>query len=142
MMPATASPTAGVLQPADPYAIFMRARSAVTAARYPDKIDYTIAISGLDGAQPRANHYRATSRPDEGVVDVAPLSQEEAAKPPPVPHGFNFAFTIGICSGRCETGSGTVVIPAGRSPAVPDLLGVPLLAPTYMFGLAYQRRFE
>ena len=114
----------------------MRARSAVTAARYPDKIDYTIAISGLDGAQPRANHYRATSRPDEGVVDVGPISQEEAAKPPPVPHGFNFSVTAtlyGILSIR---------IPMGRPPPSADLIGVPLLAPTYMFGLAYQRRFE
>ncbi len=126
----------------DPYTVFLRARSAVTAAHYPRRVDYTIAVAGLDGATPRGNHYRATSRPDENLVNVASISQEEAASPPPVPHGFNFAFTFGVCGGRCETGSAMVKIPAGHPSPSPDLLGVPLLAPTYMFGLAYQRQRE
>jgi hypothetical protein len=137
MAPATAAPPA-----LDPYATFLRARSAVTSAQYPYKVDYTIAVTGLDGATARGNHYRATSYPDENRVSVAPISQEEAASPPSVPHGFNFAFTIGICGGRCDTGSGSIVIPAGHPPPSPDLLGVPLLAPTYMFGLAYQRQSD
>jgi hypothetical protein len=112
----------------------------VTSAQYPYKVDYTIAITGLDGATPRGNHYHATSYPDENRVDVAPISQEEAPSPPPVPHGFNFAITFGICGGRCDTGSGSIAIPVGHSPPSPDLIGVPLLAPTYMFGLAYQRQ--
>ncbi len=123
----------------DPYALFTAARAAVSRARYPDRVDYTIAVTGLDGSTPRVDHYRAVSRPDEDLVDVAPISQEQAAHPPSVPHGFNFAFTGAVCGGKCETGSATVKVPAGRPAPSADLLGVPLLAPTYMFGLAYQR---
>ncbi|HEY1653492.1 MAG TPA: hypothetical protein VGF86_00085 [Candidatus Tumulicola sp.] len=119
----------------DPYALFLRARSAVSSARYPDKLDYTIAIAGVDGATPRENHYRASARPAEDVVDVAPLSVEQAAQPPPVPHGFNVTLNISISGGR-GSGVGTYVIPLGRPAASPDLLGVPLLTPTYSFGLA------
>ncbi len=108
--------------------------------QYPYRIDYTIVVTGLDGTVERSNHYRAGYRPDENQVNVAPISQEEAAMPPPVPHGFNFAFTAGVCGGRCETGSATMTFPAGHPAASPDLLGVPLLAPTYMFGLTYQRQ--
>lgn len=105
----------------------MRARSAVTAVRYPDKIDYTVAISGLDGATPRVNHYRATSDPDDGRIVVAPISREEAASLRPVPHGFNVTIQG---------------IPVGRPPPTADLIGVPLLAPSYMFGLSYQRQTQ
>ncbi len=126
----------------DPYALFLRARSAVTSVQYPHRIDYTIAVSGKDGTVARSNHYRASYRADGDQVNLAPISAEEAAKPPLVPHGFNFVFTASVCGGRCETGSDTLAFPAGRPAASPDLIGVPLLAPTYMFGLTYQRRGE
>ncbi len=114
----------------------------MTSVQYPDRINYTIAVTGVDGTVARSNHYRASYRADGGRLDVAPISEEEAAKPPPVPHGFNFVFTASVCGGRCETGSDTLAFPAGRPVTSPDLIGVPLLAPTYMFGLAYQRQGE
>lgn len=114
----------------------MRARSAVTAVRYPGKIDYTVAISGLDGATPRVNHYRATSDPDDGRIVVAPISREEAASPRPVPHGFNASVTATLY------GILSITIPVGRPPQSTDLIGVPLLAPSYMFGLSYQRQTQ
>jgi hypothetical protein len=118
------------------YDLFAHARSAISSARYPASIDYTIAISGLDGQTPRANHYRAYSRPAEGIIDVAPVSAEEEAHPTVV-HGFNFALTATVCGGRCETGVGQVSEPVGRTPDSADLVGVPLLEPTYAFGLKY-----
>jgi len=111
----------------------------VSSAQYPRRIDYTIAVTGVDGTVARSNHYRASYRPEEDAVSVAPISQEEASKPPPVPHGFNFAFTASVCGGRCDTGSATLAFPAGHPDPSPDLIGVPLLAPTYMFGMSYQR---
>lgn len=135
MQPAAAAPAA-----VDPYALFLRARSAVSSAQYPRRIDYTIAVTGVDGTVARSNHYRARYRPEEDEVSVAPISQEEASKPPPVPHGFNFAFTASVCGGRCDTGSATLAFPAGHPAPSPDLIGVPLLAPTYMFGMTYQRQ--
>ncbi|MGA8533768.1 MAG: hypothetical protein WB615_06650 [Candidatus Tumulicola sp.] len=137
MQPATVAPPA-----LDPYGLFLQARSAVSSTQYPHRIDYTIAVTGLDGTVERSNHYRASYRSDEDQVNVAPISQEEAAKPPPVPHGFNFALTAAICGGRCETGSATMAFPAGHPATSPDLIGVPLLAPTYMFGLTYQPQGE
>jgi hypothetical protein len=129
-----------LLVPADvgpqAYELFLRARAAVTAVRYPASLDYTIAVSGLDGQTPRANHYRASSRPAEGVIDVASVSAEEEQHPVVV-RGFNFAFTASICGGRCETGTAVVAVPAGRTPSTPDLIGVPILDPTYSFGLRY-----
>jgi hypothetical protein len=121
----------------DAYAIFLHARSAVTAARYPDRIDYTIDVSGIDGKAPRANHYRATSDPATNAIRVFPISDEELAAPPPVPHGFNFSFTADLCEGRCDTGSAHFGVPAGPAASAFDLLGVPKLTPAYAFGIAY-----
>lgn len=118
------------------YDLFAHARAAVSSVRYPASVDYTIAISGLDGQTPRANHYRAYSRPAEGIIDVAPISTEEEAHPVVV-HGVNFALTATICGGRCETGVGHVSEPVGRTPDSADLVGVPMLEPTYAFGLKY-----
>jgi hypothetical protein len=118
------------------YDLFAHARAAVSSARYPASVDYTIAISGLDGQTPRANHYRAYSRPAEGIIDVAPVSAEEEAHPIVV-HGINFALTATVCGGRCETGSATVSEPVGRAPDSADLVGVPIIEPTYAFGLKY-----
>jgi hypothetical protein len=55
----------------DAYAIWLRARSAVTAATYPTPIDHTIAISGLDGTRPAADHYRAICDPSDGAIHLA-----------------------------------------------------------------------
>lgn len=118
------------------YDLFAHARAAVSSARYPASVDYTIVVTGLDGQTPRANHYRAYSRPAEGVIDVAPVSAEEAAHPIVV-HGINFALTATICGGRCDTGTGHISEPVGRAPEAADLVGVPILDPTYAFGLQY-----
>jgi hypothetical protein len=120
----------------DAHAIWLHARSAVTSATYPAQIDYTISISGLDGVRPAVDHYRASCDPSDAAIRVFPISDEQLAQPPPVPHGFNFGFTIALSTGRLAPAIAT--IPAGRPESGPDLLGVPLLEPTYTFGLRYR----
>ena len=120
----------------DAYSIWLHARSAVTSAHYPDHLSYTIAVSGLDGETPVADHYRAGADPADGAIRIFPISDEQLAKPPPVPHGvnLNIGFELCIAKGGC-TGK---QIPVGHPAPYQDLLGEPLLEPTYMFGLRYK----
>jgi hypothetical protein len=115
-----------VAPPPDPYAIFLRTRSAVTYAAYPRRIDYTIAVSGVEGGKLKANHYRASLQPGDGTVRIFPISDEELAAPPPHPHDFQFS----------QVSVQGYTVPVGHPPPNPDLIGVPVLAPTYAFGLA------
>jgi hypothetical protein len=111
------------------YAIFLRSRSAVTAAHYPRRLDYTISVSGVEGDTSRANHYTASCDPRDGSIRVLPISEEELAAPAPHPHDFDFRQIV--IQG--------VSVPVGHPPD-PDLLGgSPILEPTYSFGLAYRR---
>lgn len=121
---------------ADPYAIFAHTRSAVSAAQYPQRLDYTIAVSGDDGSTPRTNRY-AASCADGGSIRVSSISQEEAANPT-TPRGTNFSIHIylqGGNSGRSDTS-----ISVGRPASSADVIGVPILTPTYMFGLRFPQR--
>ena len=85
----------------DAWSIFQHARSAVTSVQYPWRVDYTIAISGLDGAKPVSDHYRGSCEPSDGSIKVFPISEEQLKAPAPVPHGFNASLTLGICFGGC-----------------------------------------
>ncbi len=120
----------------DAYALWQRARSAVTSADYPRRLSYTIAVTGLDGQTPVVDHYRGSCDPEDGAIRVFPISDEQLAQPPPVPHGVNVSFNIGICFGAC-TG---IRLPVGHPGPYQDLLGEPLLAPTYTFGMRYPAR--
>lgn len=118
------------------YAIFLHARSAVTGASYPAHLDYTIDVTGLDGSKPARDRYRAACDPQSGGLRVFPISEEELAAPPPVPRGVNFNFALQLCIAK--SGCDAYSDPVGRPQRSPDLLGVPLLEPTYMFGLRYE----
>jgi hypothetical protein len=116
------------------YALFLHARSAVTAVVYPRRLDYTISVSGVEADKPRTNHYTASCDPRNDSIRVLPISNEELAAPPQHPHDFNFRAVV--FSG--PTGP-ILTIPIGRPPD-PDLLGgVPILEPTYSFGLTYRQ---
>ncbi len=119
----------------DANTIWLHTRSAVTSAQYPRRVAYTIAISGLDGAVDSVNHYRASWSAD-GPIHVFPISDEELAAPPSVPHGVNLYFSVSLSEGR---GAPAVVkVKAGHPAPIADLLGEPLLSPAYMFGLNYR----
>jgi hypothetical protein len=114
----------------DAWSIFAHTRSAVTSAQYPWRLDYTIAVSGLDGDKPVSDHYRASCDPSDGNIKLFPISDEQLKAPPPVPHGFNFSVSVLFYGGGFS-------IPVGHPAAYQDLIGEPLIAPTYMFGLRY-----
>ncbi|MEO7201839.1 MAG: hypothetical protein ABI431_03905 [Candidatus Tumulicola sp.] len=124
--------TAAATPSPDPYALFSQTRSAVSAARYPVRIDYTIGVSGYDGGVAKTNHYQAIDRVAEQSLKVGAISAEEKAAPP-IPQGVNVKFVLGICFGGC----GGIVVPMGRPVASQDLLGVPLLTPAYTYGMQY-----
>jgi hypothetical protein len=119
----------------DAYAIWLHARSAVTSAQYPRRIAYTIAITGLDGETPAADHYRAVCSPDDGSIRVFSISDEQLAQPPPVPHGVDMHVTISLSTGRLTPAVAS--IRTGHPAPYQDFLGWPLLAPTYTFGMRY-----
>src|ERR1700761_5347029 len=75
----------------DPYALFSQTRSAVSAARYPGRLDYTIDVTGYDGSGARANHYQAIDHVDTQMLRVGAISAEERAAPP-TPQGVNVKF--------------------------------------------------
>lgn len=114
----------------DAWSIFAHTRSAVTGVQYPWRLDYTIAVSGLDGEKPVADHYRASCDLSDGTIKLFPISDEQLAAPPPVPHGFNVSISIAFYGGG-------FTIPVGHPAPYQDLIGEPLIAPTYMFGLRY-----
>lgn len=116
----------------DAYWLWDRTRSAVTSAAYPRRIVYTIAISGFDGQTAVTEHYHASCDPNDGTVRIFPIS-DEAAKSPPTPHGFN--MLLGLRKPRRLGGIFSFAL--GHPPPYQDLLGVPDLAPTYMFGIRY-----
>jgi len=117
---------------ADAAAIFAQTRSAVASVAYPPSLAYSIVVSGVDGSVNRTNHYRAIVNTETGNIRVRQVSDEEAAAPV-TPHGVNTAFTFTICIFR--SGCGGRSIPVGPPQGSPDLLGVPLLSPTYDFGI-------
>jgi hypothetical protein len=111
----------------DANSIWLQARSAVTSAQYPRRIAYTIAITGLDGQTPAADHYRAVCSSDDGSIRVFPISDERLAQPP-VPHGADWHFTIGLSTGRLAPA--VAAFPIGHPAPYQDFLGWPMLAPT------------
>jgi hypothetical protein len=116
------------------YALFLRARSAITAVVYPRRLNYTISVSGIEASKPRTNHYAASCDPNNGSIRILPISDEELASPPPRPHDFDIRKVV------IDGPTGPIVtIPIGPKPD-PDLLGgVPILEPTYSFGLTYRK---
>jgi hypothetical protein len=120
----------------DPYALWLHARSAVTSVQYPRRIAYTIAITGLDGEKPVADRYRAAYDSNDGDVRMLPTSDEQLAAPALVPQGANANLSIQLCWGH-NGGCGTTHLPVGHPAPYEDLIGVPLLSPTYMFGIGY-----
>ncbi len=121
----------------DAYTIFLRSRAAVTAASYPPALAYTIAVSGDAGRGLQVNRYRAFCVGGDKLF-VDPISAKEAAKPV-TPHGVNFRISFQLswnagAGGKTETISRA----AGRPEGSPDLIGVPDLSPTYMFGMRYE----
>jgi hypothetical protein len=118
----------------NPYQIFEHAKRVLQAQSYPDPIFYRTTIHVSEGAKDEFEHFRAEAF-SSGDVRVEGVSDEEQAEP----HqnsGVNFklAFSIGWDTGAGGQ-TGTATEDAHRREASPDYLGVPLITPSYSFGL-------
>ena len=108
----------------DAYAIFERAREAFAAQRYPNTVAYTVTVDAVDssGAKRQRHYHEYWDGTDGSVAVKPPISDEQLLHPYKPSAGVNF---MGWNVGGPRVGTGAR-----------DLIGVPLLAPNYSFGLA------
>ncbi len=136
----TLSPALAPIASADPdaYQIFDRARQVLQEQSYPSPISYRTTINVSEGDKEEAEHFRAEAF-SSGDVRVEGVSDEEQAAPHEA-GGVNFklAFSIGWNAGAGgQTATGTQDV--HRKEASPDYLGLPLISPSYSFGLTLER---
>lgn len=110
----------------DPYGLFDQTRAFVAGAVYPPGLAYKVAItvSNADGSS--ANHYQSYFDSREDRVAVEAHSEEETLHPHVPPSGVNISIL------------GFPAYIGGRE-VPPDVFGVPVLTPTFMFGIARKR---
>lgn len=129
-----ATMSAGLAETAQltPDAIFSRVRDVVSDRACPKRIEYEIVVSATVNMRLEQNHFRATYLADEDYLHVSSLSEEDRENPY-VPHGTNVLIKpivplVGLSEALTEKIN-------HDGPPV-DLMGVPLLSPTFTFGLA------
>jgi hypothetical protein len=110
---------------ADPYQIFARARAYWLQQQYPPLIEYTVAVSVLEGGSVKIERYWSAYDSVDQQIMVDAVSDYERAHPTYAAHGLNLHFQIPL-----------VQKAVGKSQPPTDYLGVPLLAPNYTFGMA------
>ncbi|MBV9103014.1 MAG: hypothetical protein JO060_05440 [Candidatus Eremiobacteraeota bacterium] len=116
----------------DAESIFEKARDYWDAQSYPHHLQYTIVVGLYKGNERETNHYEAEYLPEDGDLRVNTISAEENANPPSA-RGTDVIVTLSIL-GRIFYSKTLNAV------ASPDLIGIPLLSPTYSFGMA--RRFK
>jgi len=105
----------------DPYQIFARARAYWLQQHYPPLLEYTVAVSVLEGGTIKAQRYWSAYDSVNREVAVDPISDYEKTHPTYASGGLNLIFFSHALS----------------KPQPPtDYLGVPVLAPNYSFGMA------
>ena len=114
---------------ADPYQIFARARAYWLEQRYPPLLEYTVAVSVLEGGSVKTERYWSAYDASDERVTVDSVSDYERAHPTYAAHGVNFLVT-----GPNATIPGLSHLIKPQPPT--DYLGVPALAPSYTFGMA------
>jgi hypothetical protein len=124
----TAGATCAAAPAPDPYVIFDHARHAAAAQQYPAYLAYTVAVNVTEGGVDKSRHYHLVYDSQNGTVDVDPVSDEERAAPP-VPNGV----VVHLQPRR----QNKVIYDkkVGNPGEALDFLGVPLVTPTYTFGL-------
>ncbi|HUY41993.1 MAG TPA: hypothetical protein VMV82_10535 [Candidatus Dormibacteraeota bacterium] len=108
----------------DPYALYERAEAFWLNQQYPRYLAYDVAVRVERGGSMRTQRYQSSFDATTGSVWVDPVSDYELAHPH-VPHGINFSLSLWF-----------IGVPIGKPEAPVDFLGVPILAPTYSFGMA------
>jgi hypothetical protein len=104
----------------DPYAIFEGAEAFWYAQPYPLYLNYDVAVSVTQDGQQRVERYKSAYDATNGRISVDAVSDYEREHPVK-PTGMNVCIIV-----YCVT-----------KPLPPiDFIGVPILAPTYTFGMA------
>lgn len=107
----------------DGYSIFALAQQHWRAEVYPQHLSYGITVSVKRDGKISQAHYHASYDADLNRVVISASSDEELAHPY-TPHGINFGFNV--FGGR---------VPMSSPQFTFDYLGVPVLAPSYAFGI-------
>lgn len=137
---------AAALASPDPYALYARARDRWAQQSYPRYLSYSVVISGDGTAATVTNTYVSFVDTLSGTINVRATSVEEAAHPY-VPHGADVNVKLKVSYTRnpkifsppsVDGDNGDIHV--SKTVRVTkrqqyDLLGVPLLSPTYSFGL-------
>ena len=123
----------------DAYQIFERAKRVLRTQSYPDPIVYRTTIRVCEGEKDEVEHFHGEAF-SGGDIRVEGINDEERAAPHET-SGLNFKLSLQIGwntvgGGRTETDTRD----AHRKEASPDFMGVPLISPSYSFGLASGRR--
>jgi hypothetical protein len=108
--------------PHDPYQIFARSRAYWLHQRYPPLLEYTVAVTVLEGGRVKQERYWSAYDSTSGQIAVDSVSDYERAHPTYAASGVN--LNIPLLSSLSKPQPPT------------DFLGVPLLAPNYTFGMA------
>ena len=137
---------AAAIAPPDPYAIYARARDRWAQESYPRYLSYAVIVSGDGNAGTVTNTYASFADTSSDRISVHATSVEEAAHPY-VSHGANVNVKLEVSYTRhpklfspptVKGDDGDIHV--SKTVRVTqreqyDLLGVPLLSPTYSFGL-------
>lgn len=113
---------------ADPYQIFAHARSVWAQQRYPHYLTYTVTVRVSEGGVDKIKHYHLSYNAQDAKIYVNPVSDEERAAPPN-PSGMTFHLL--------PRRKGKVLFDkkVGHPSEAVDYLGVPMISPTYSFGM-------
>lgn len=120
---------AAASNPPDPYQIFARARDVWATQQYPSYLTYTVAVNVTERGVDKSKHYHLAYDLQHDKIDVNAVSDEEHAAPP-TPSGFILHLQ--------PRRQGRVLFDkkVGNPGDAVDYLGVPLISPTYDFGMS------
>jgi hypothetical protein len=107
----------------DPYQIFARARAYWHQQSYPPLLEYSVAVSVLEGGSVKTERYWSAYDSVTQQVAVDSVSDYEREHPTYAAHGVNVKIPL-------------LSSVLGKPQPPTDYLGVPMLAPNYTFGMA------
>lgn len=116
-------------QESDPYQIFGQARNVFAQQHYPQYLTYTVAVRVTERGVDKAKHYHLAYDAKDAKIYVNPVSDEERVAPPD-PNGITFHL---LPKRQHQTLFDKKV---GNPGEAVDYLGVPMISPTYSFGMS------
>lgn len=113
----------------DPYAIFSNARNVWAREHYPEYLTYVVTVRVDEGGVEKTRHYHLAFDGPRAKIYVNPVSDEERAAPPD-PNGMTFHLIprrqfMPLFDKK-----------VGHPDEAVDYLGIPMIAPTYSFGMS------